>query len=436
MLTTLALLASPAHAFCGAFVADADTELVNQTSQVILAREDQRTTLTLINDYEGPLNQFAMVIPVPEVLDEDDVRVLSPTVLEEVERYSGPRLVRYTCDDFHDHYEPRALGCSKDDTWDTGSWADTGSAALDSGTYATVDVEAEFTVGDYELVVLSAEESSGLVGWLNTHGYTLDPATEDMLQDYIDSGSYFLAAKVDLAENFGTTTLDPLQIAYTSEAFSLPIRLGTVNSPGVQDVVIYALTDSGDGRLGIANYEERQIDWNECMLAADDTLDDRYAAEVSAALDGHDEAGWVFEYGWNSYHCDPCPEGEALPDDLIRELGHSNGSWGTYFSRIRMRYTPEQATEDLVLYTSNITDRTQFRFIEHNDSFEDRFEVCGVGWTENPGDCESEFRQLSREERREEGVVEGGCTALEPSNSGIALLTMLAGLVGLRRRAH
>ena len=435
MLTLLALstLSAPAHAFCGTYVGQSGNDLVNRTSEVILAREGERTTLTLTNDYEGALNQFAMLIPVPVVLGEEDVRVMASWVPEELERYSGPRLVEYTCDDFHDHYSPRSLyglGCTE--------YALAEDAAYASGdTSDTVNVEAEFEVGEYEIVILSAEESSGLLSWLDANGYAIDLDAEELLQEYIDSGSYFFAAKVDLTENFGETTLSPLQFSYESEVFSLPIRLGTVNSPGEQDLIVYALTDWQDGQLGIANYPERELSDNECMISPDKDFDTWYANAVSDALSGQEEAGWLFEYGWAPYHCDPCPDGEALSDALVQELGFTGGSWAAYFSRIRMRYTPEQATADLVLYNTGITDNEQVRIISYNENMEDRFPICDEGFvTDNPGDCEEEFKELTREERREHrSENREGCSSLERRESRFAgLVGVLCGLVAVRRR--
>ena len=61
----------PALAFCGFYVAKADSSLYNQASQVIIARDKDRTVLTMSNDYKGEVKDFAMVVPVPVVLTKD-----------------------------------------------------------------------------------------------------------------------------------------------------------------------------------------------------------------------------------------------------------------------------------------------------------------------------------------------------------------------------
>lgn len=50
---TIIIGASSARAFCGFYVAKADASLFNKTSQVILVREGNRTTITMSSDFEG-----------------------------------------------------------------------------------------------------------------------------------------------------------------------------------------------------------------------------------------------------------------------------------------------------------------------------------------------------------------------------------------------
>jgi hypothetical protein len=49
------------------YVAQSDAKHYNKSSQVVLARDGDRTVETLSNDYEGDLEEFALVVPVPVV---------------------------------------------------------------------------------------------------------------------------------------------------------------------------------------------------------------------------------------------------------------------------------------------------------------------------------------------------------------------------------
>src|SRR5947199_9475348 len=66
-----------ANAFCGFYVAKADATLFNKTSQVILVRDGDKTTITMSSDFEGSVKDFAMVVPVPVVLKRDEIRTVA-----------------------------------------------------------------------------------------------------------------------------------------------------------------------------------------------------------------------------------------------------------------------------------------------------------------------------------------------------------------------
>ncbi|WP_390883181.1 DUF2330 domain-containing protein [Kovacikia minuta] len=82
LLTCIAclIIAPKAWAFCGFYVAKADAKLYNQASQVAIARSDNRTVLTMANDYQGEVKDFAIVVPVPVVLQKEQVKVAEPKI--------------------------------------------------------------------------------------------------------------------------------------------------------------------------------------------------------------------------------------------------------------------------------------------------------------------------------------------------------------------
>src|SRR5258708_19046385 len=100
LILLVALAVAPsAFAFCGFYVAKADTKLFNKASQVVLARDGNRTVLTMANDYEGEAKDFAIVIPVPTVIKKDAVQVIDKAAIDHLDAYSAPRLVEYFDED-------------------------------------------------------------------------------------------------------------------------------------------------------------------------------------------------------------------------------------------------------------------------------------------------------------------------------------------------
>src|SRR5688572_27651394 len=84
-----------ASAFCGFYVSGADTKLTNNATQVVLMRDGTRTVLSMQNNYQGPPENFAMVVPVPVVLDKDKVKTLDRAMFDNIDQLDAPRLVEY-----------------------------------------------------------------------------------------------------------------------------------------------------------------------------------------------------------------------------------------------------------------------------------------------------------------------------------------------------
>ena len=169
----LLLLTAAAHAFCGTFVAAPGTALTNHSSQVVIGREAGVTTLTLAADFSGDVSDFAMVLPIPEIIGPEDVSQADPALLQWIEAWSQPRAVAYTCEDLFDQQQGSPgcgymMGCASEDSLIGGGLGANGEDASDS-----VSVEAERIV---DLLVLAFRQASAWVKtpatlrlWLRSH---------------------------------------------------------------------------------------------------------------------------------------------------------------------------------------------------------------------------------------------------------------------------
>ncbi len=88
VFVTVLCFTPAAWAFCGFYVSKADTKLYNKASQVVIARDGDRTVLTMANDFQGDVKDFAVVIPVPTVLQKEQVRVAEPKIIEHLDAFS------------------------------------------------------------------------------------------------------------------------------------------------------------------------------------------------------------------------------------------------------------------------------------------------------------------------------------------------------------
>src|SRR5262245_18879915 len=157
-------VSSAAHAFCGFYVSGADQTLFNNATQVVLMREGLRTVLSMQNNYQGPAKDFAMVVPVPVILQKENVKTLSKDVFIKIDKLAAPRLVEYWEQD--PCWQPQRYkeeGTRAPKRAAAKAMAEPEAAAdRDYG----VTIEAKFTVGEYDIVILSANDGLGLDRWL------------------------------------------------------------------------------------------------------------------------------------------------------------------------------------------------------------------------------------------------------------------------------
>jgi hypothetical protein len=247
ILLSLSLDSGLAHSFCGFYVAKADTKLFNKASQVVIVRDGDKTVLTMASDFKGEPKEFAVVIPVPTFIQKDQIHIGDKKILDHLDAYTSPRLVEY----FDEN------PCRPKVFFERGMSAGSFTARSDLAAQAKslgVTIEAQYTVGEYDIIILSAQQSSGLESWLKQNGYRIPHGAADVLDSYLKQKMRFFVAKVNLEEHskLGFNYLRPIQVAYESPKFMLPIRLGTVNAHGPQELFIYTLTKKG--RVETTNY--------------------------------------------------------------------------------------------------------------------------------------------------------------------------------------
>ena len=338
-----------AEAFCGFYVGGDDTALYNNATMVVMMRDGTRTVLSMQNNYQGPPADFAMVVPVPVILQKENVKTLPHDVFDAVDRLAAPRLVEYW------EQDPCALPPPMDEAEDDASMPMPTSAPRGGSTRRDlgVTVEAKFSVGEYEIVILSAKYSDGLDIWLREQRYNIPKGAEPLLRPYVTSGMKFFVAKVNADKvtfQGGQAILSPLRFHYDSKQFNLPIRLGLMNSSGTQDLLVHIL--SPRQRYEVANYNNVTIPTN--LEVGDNTRKDFgafYASLFDATMAKYPRSV-ITEYAWQATSCDPCPPGSPLNPTQITTLGADvmpSGVGQNYvLTRLHARYQKDALGEDLV----------------------------------------------------------------------------------------
>jgi hypothetical protein len=365
------LVTTSAQAFCGFYVARADTSLFNRASQVVLVRDDDRTVITMANDFEGNAEDFAVVIPVPTTIEREQINVGDRAVIEHLDAYTSPRLVEYHDSDPCAIYERMEM--SSNDASLPAASKELKRSARSRG----VTIEAQYTVGEYDILILSATQSDGLVQWLIENDYRIPPGAERVVDSYLKQDMRFFVAKVNLEEQskLGYQYLRPLQVAYESNKFMLPIRLGTLNAKGKQELYIYALTRTG--RVETTNYRTVKLPSNMSVPEfVEDEFADFYRAMFDRQTKAENERAVFLEYAWDMGWCDPCAA-DPLSAKELRQLGvfwlDQQGAGAkrslqpqaqnVFVTRLHVRYDAEHFPEDLVFQETGDRQNYQGRYV-------------------------------------------------------------------------
>jgi hypothetical protein len=368
------------YSFCGFYVAKADVKLFNKTSQVIIAKNGEMQTVTMSSDFEGDVKDFAMVVPVPVVLEEKDIRTVNRLLFDKLDTYSAPRLVEYY--DQNPCYKPVYYDYARTASAPKMAMSKAENVEMEGKKDYGVTIEAKYTVGEYDILILSAKESGGLEQWLIDNDYKMPVGAKEVLDPYIKTNMKFFVCKVNL-DNYqanGAVPLKPLQITYKSPKFMLPIRLGMANANGPQDLIIYMYSQTG--RIETTNYRTALIPTDfKVPLFVQGEFGEFYRDLYNKAHAREGKNVVFLEYAWEvspmqNVFCDPCVGDPPMVQDL-KEAGvdwlvsrgqdyHTGGNvydGKVFFTRMHVTYDREHFPQDLMFQETPNKQTFQGRYV-------------------------------------------------------------------------
>ncbi|HYO22950.1 MAG TPA: DUF2330 domain-containing protein, partial [Flavisolibacter sp.] len=369
------MIAHEAAAFCGFYVSKADGALKNKTSQVIMVRDGDRNVITMYNDFKGNFKDFAMVVPVPVVVEKKDIKVVDQQIFNTLNEYSKPRLVEY-----YDRNPCQRMELADGTVMNSVVGSVPGIRIRGNSTFneAKVKIEAQYIVGEYDILILSATESAALKTWLDENDYKIPKGAEEVLAPYIKSNLKFFVVKVNEAEKkkLPGDFLRPIQISFNSPKFMLPIRLGMANADGDQDMIVYAFTKKG--RAEVTNYRTVSLPTSKYIpLFVKNNFGSFYSNLFQRQWKREGKSVAMLEYAWdvspkNFMKCDPCVATAPSQQDLVQAgvwwadpKGNENAAYNAnvYFTRLHVRYNRQSFPQDLMFQVTPNTDNYQARYI-------------------------------------------------------------------------
>ena len=363
----LVALSAPAFAFPSLYVAKEEAAPLTANTKIVIARDGDRTTITLSSDPVGGTGDFAMVLAIPSAPAREDIKVVDPAVLDHLEAYTAPRLI-----EMHDFYPCSPLVHLGGFDF-ISERIKHGRSGPPRRRVQGVTAEAWYGAGDYDVSVLKGPQTAGLAAWLSENGYEVPAEAGPVIADHLAEGMAFVIVEVSDSARPGTPGrfLPPLQFAFTSGTFTLPIRLGMANARGAQELQLFTLTRGG--RTEAVSYPNLPIPSDMRLPPQVETAAAAiYGALFQQAAAGENGPAAFLEHAWDAAWCDPCTSDPPSAAQL-RQLG---ADWATdlgdgqvalarevFVTRLRLRYDPGHFPDDLKLRETTDARHFQARYV-------------------------------------------------------------------------
>ena len=249
-----------------------DEELYETGQKAIIVYQDNIETMVLQVKYEGNVDDFAWVVPVPGY---PTVNVTSAQLFEDLAYATAP-IVSHE----------KSIGCG-------------GVFGTAGGARTLVDVWEEGEVGVYHYAVLSAKDSSPLVNWLNDNGYAFPENGSSVIGEYINKGWYFVAAKIRAGEqgDSGEGLVQPLKLSFESNKIVYPLKISSLSS-AESKVILYVFTNSS--RADPVEYQHVALYTGDQVLHFP-RKDNVFYQEYFRGIEGYEYDGyWHYkdDHGW------------------------------------------------------------------------------------------------------------------------------------------
>ena len=333
---TMVTHTQPAQA-CGGFFCNGGggggpTPVVQAAERVIFEqRADGKVRAYVQIRYDqvgGPPIGFSWIIPVTGV---PEVGIAEAATFDQLDAATAPQFR------FINNASPVASGGSGGCGSSTGDFA-SASGARSFGAEGVMDVDGVTVwgtsrVGNYETATISGERTEDLLEWLELNGYDIPEAASEIIGEYVEEGHLFVAFKYDPIGP-GTGTLDPVVLTYEGDKPCVPIRITSIASTPILDIMVMAFGNRRSATEG--GFATTEPDYD--AIRPDFTMgtNTTYAVEVLRSIEDAGGRAFVTEYAA------PTEEVSGVSDREAQALLDRNA----FVTRFYTRLTPEAMTVD------------------------------------------------------------------------------------------
>ncbi|MBK7581005.1 MAG: DUF2330 domain-containing protein [Myxococcales bacterium] len=323
LLVTAFLGGSPdARALPGFYVGKKASVGTAHATHIAVIPKGETTIVSVMPDYDGALDPFALVMPVPADVTADKIKTLKREFVDRLEMMTAPRFMEFW---EMDPCDPGPL----EQEWERSKLASADTAFLGGGQVGgekkvpkemLLTVEPDFKEGEYTMSLLGKDQTGDLAGFLKGKGYILTDQGAAAIKPYVEAGMNILVAEVDTkrVELVGgeRASLSPIRYSTQTAVTKFPEKLGLVNIDKKQETFIYVL--SPDQRYEVKNYGNIFPPTNiNVDFSVKERVGEFYAA-IHDMIQEKDPKAFLVEYAWPAEGCgQPCQNEPLLPHELL-----------------------------------------------------------------------------------------------------------------------
>jgi len=247
----LAFSATPGSAFPGVAVSVSGTRPTITTTELVVMEHAGVSILTLAVDYQGPVERFALLLPVPRDVERRRLRTVKHEFIARLEQLTAPRVFEFW------EQDPCVPGAPEQ------AWQE--KVPVKNRGFLTPEVmpprDAHYQVpnelsipeqpvfkeaeDEFKYQLLRPKSSAELRVWLEKRGYRVDPTALEPLIGVLGAEAQLLVAEVlvERAELIDSERLQLGGIRYWSRRPLLPIfrSLGQAYDAPRSDLFVYGL---------------------------------------------------------------------------------------------------------------------------------------------------------------------------------------------------
>ncbi|MDP3014002.1 MAG: DUF2330 domain-containing protein [Candidatus Subteraquimicrobiales bacterium] len=236
IILILLLLVAPVQALAdGGFFPPPDIDITEPTQKAVIFYSKGCEDLIIQVSYEGDVEDFAWVVPVPSM---PEVKASYFEIFFELSSLTTSS-----------YYYYRAEG---------------GATPLAP---AEVTVYEQKRVGFYDTATISSEDPEALINWLKENGYNIPEDAKDVINHYIKKNWYFVAMKIAEEKqqemypppSIPGGVIHPVKFSFETDEIVYPLKISAINK-GETEILLYVFADH---KQEINGFETESANWIE-----------------------------------------------------------------------------------------------------------------------------------------------------------------------------